>query len=182
MFVSKAKLLAVALSVTIAMVSFTAQADLPPDMRAKVERYKAKLVEWARDPVLVNAVREANNGNGLAGMTNAKWDALTETDPTVTAFQTNAAGRMLSQLDDDKGISKLYLRDAKGNIVAGSNKPILYNNSNRAPFSEAMKGSPFHANEVKPDTTTQIKGVQLSVPVLDRGKAIGVLQTSVVAD
>lgn len=177
------KFLYVALVVSSSIAaSMPAQAELSGALQAKVEKYKTRLTEWVRNPVLMTAVREANQGGSLAGMTNAKWDGLADTDPLVTAFQTNPAGRVLIDLEEDKGISKLYLRDAKGNIVASSNKPILFNNSNRAPFAEAFKGKPYAANEVKPDTTTQIKGVQLSVPLMDGGKPIGVLQTSVVAE
>lgn len=176
------KFLHIVLVVTAGLMTVPAHAELSSELQAKVDKYKARLTEWARNPVLLTAVREANEGGTLAGMTNAKWDSLADTDPMVTAFQTNPAGRVLTGLEEDKGISKLYLRDAKGNIVASSNKPILFNNSNRAPFAEAFKGKPFAAQEVKPDTTTQIKGVQLSVPVMDGGKPIGVLQTSVVAE
>lgn len=181
-FISKVSLMAAIVAIGASFAVLPARADLSPDVRAKVERYKAKLSEWAHNNVLVAAVREANARGAMLGMTNSKWNDLAETDPTVVGYQNNPAGRLLRSLDDDKGISKLYLRDAKGNLVAGSNKPILYNNGNRAPFFEAFKGAPFYAAEVKPDTTTQIKGVQLSVPVMDKGKPIGVLQTSVVVD
>ena len=179
---SRVALLSSYVALGLGLMPVSAQAELSPEMSAKVERYKAKLTEWARNPLLVGAVREANKGDGLAGMSNAKWEALAETDTMVTSFQTNAAGRALSEFEVDQGISKLYLRDAKGNLVAGSNKPLLYNNSTRKPFAEAFKGAPFVEKEVKPDTTTQIRGVQLSVPVLENGKPIGVLQTSVVAE
>ena len=179
---SRVALLSSYVALGLALMPVSAQAKLSPELTAKVERYKAKLTEWARNPVLVGAVREANKANGLMGMSNAKWEGLAETDAIVTSFQTNPAGRALSEMEADQGISKLYLRDAKGNLVAGSNKPLLYNNGTRKPFSEAFKGTPFVEKEVKPDTTTQIKGVQLSVPVLDGGNPIGVLQTSVVAE
>lgn len=180
--ITKTAILALTIAVGASFFSMPVSAELPPDVERKAERYKDKLVDWARNPVFVAAVRDANSGNALAGMTNAKWDGLSDTDPVVVAFQTSPAGRMLGELESDKNMSKLYLRDARGNLVAGSNKPILYNNANRKPVSEAMKGAPFVAKEIKPDPTTQVKAVQVSVPVLDNGRTIGVLQTSVVAD
>ncbi len=156
---------------------------LPPEVQAKVDVYKKKLVEWATNPAIVAAVKAANAKGGLAGMGNAKWTELDEKDPVVLAFQNNEAGKIISKWDTDTGISKLYLRDEKGNLVASSNKPLLYNNGSRPWIANPMKeGKPWSATEVKPDPATQIKGVHVSVPVLDGGKSIGVLHSSVVAE
>jgi hypothetical protein len=57
----------------------------------------------------------------------------------------------------------------------------LYNNANRPPFKNGLAGA-WNDNVVKPDPTTQKKTVQVSVPVVDGGKNIGVLQTAVVAE
>lgn len=162
-----------------------AMADpVTPQIQAKIDTYKTKLVEWAANPALVAAVKESNVKGGLvAGMSNAKWDDLDEKDPVVLAFQSSGAGKAVSQLDQDNGISKLYLRDEKGNLVACSNKPLLYNNSSKPWIANPLKeGKPWSAAEVKPDPATQIKGVHLAVPVLDGGKTIGVLHTSVVVE
>ena len=157
---------------------------ISPDLQAKIDTYKKKLVEWAANPMFIAAVKESNAKGGLVpGMNNAKWDDLAEKDPVVLGFQSNEAGKAVSQLAQDKGISKLYLRDEKGNLVACSNKPLLYNNSSKPWIANPLKdGKPWFATEVKPDPATQIKGVHLAVPVLDNGKTIGVLHTSVVAE
>lgn len=159
-----------------------ARAELPADVAAKVETYKKKLVEWAANPAVVAAVKESNAKGGMAaGMSNAKWEDLPDSDPVVKSFQTNAAGKLVSKWEEDKLLDKLYVRDEKGNLVAGSNKPLLYNNGNRAPFKNGLAGV-WADSTVKPDPTTQKKTVQLSVPVVDGGKHIGVLQTAVVAE
>ena len=161
-----------------------AQANsLAPEVQAKIETYKKKLVEWAANPGIVAAAKAANSKGPLAGMGNAKWTDLEEKDPVVLAFQENEAGKILSKFDQDKGISKLYLRDEKGNLVAASNKPLLFNNLSKPWISTPLKdGKPWSATEIKPDPATQVKGVHLSVAVLDGGKAIGVLHTSVIAE
>jgi hypothetical protein len=151
-------------------------------VQGKVDTYKKKLVEWAATPAVVAAVKESNAKGGLvAGMTNAKWDELADSDPVVKGFQTNVVGKLLSKWEEDKTLDKLYVRDEKGNLVAGSNKPLLYNNGNRPPFKNGLAGA-WNDNVVKPDPTTQKKTVQVSVPVVDGGKNIGVLQTAVVAE
>ena len=156
-----------------------AHAELPPAAQAKVDKYKKLLSEWAKDPVIVAAVKEANGSDGIPGMTNAKWDALVETDAAVTAVQTNPAGQLVTKLEADTGINKLYLRDGKGNIIAASNKPLLYSIANRPAMTVMATSQPWAQGEVKPDPTTQIKSVQLAVPVMDHGKPIGVLHTGV---
>jgi len=159
-----------------------ARADLPPDVAAKVENYKKKLVEWAATPVIVAAVKESNaKGGMIPGMGNAKWDELADTDPMVKGLQNNAAGKLVSKWEEDKVLDKLFVRDEKGNVVAASGKPLLYNNANRPPFKNGLAGV-WADNVVKPDPTTQKKTVQVSVPIVDGGKNIGVLQTAIIAE
>ena len=140
------------------------------ETQAKVERYKKKLQEWAADPVLISAVKEANaKGGAVPGMTNAKWDGLADTDPVVKAMQTSAAGKFVTKLDEETGIKKMFVRDAKGSLVAGSIKPLLFNIADRPVFT-AITGKVYSGAEVKTDPTTQKKSVQVSVPILDGGK------------
>jgi len=159
----------------------SAWADLSPDLAAKVEGVKKKMIEWAANPTIVAAVKAANGSDGLiAGMSNSKWDELTDKDPVVLGFQTSPAGKLAVEWEKDKTIGKLYVRDLKGNLVASSlNKPLLYNVATRPPFIQAMKGAAWNTTEVKQDPTTQAKSIQVSAPVLDGGKPIGVIHTSV---
>lgn len=163
------------------MLCATAIADpLSAGLQAKVDKYKAKLNEWAATPAVVAAVKEANSKGAIA-MTNAKWDELADSDATVQGLVSGPVGKQLAKWEEDKSISKLFLRDAKGNLVAASSKPLLFNNAARPPFVNSFKGA-WAANEVKPDPTTQKKSVQIGVPVMDGGKAIGVLHSAIEAD
>jgi len=156
---------------------------ISPETQANVEKYKSKLTEWAADPAIIAAVKNSNAKGGLAaGMTNSKWEELKDNDPVVESYLKSPASKYLQNKGDDKGINKLYARDEKGNLVAGSNKPVLYNNSNRAPFQKAITGKVFSAPEAKPDPTTQKLSVQVSVPIMSDGKTIGVLHTAVNAN
>jgi hypothetical protein len=166
-----------------ALVAPVAQAALPANVQAKVDTYKKKLVDWAANPAIVKAVKEANaKGGMIPGMNNGKWDELADSDPQVTAILSTPASRLVIQWEADKGINKLFVRDEKGNMVAGSGKSLLYNAASRPPVKEAMKGAAWNADEIKPDPTTQIKSVHVSAPVLDGGKVIGVLHSAVTAE
>jgi hypothetical protein len=156
---------------------------ITPEVQAKVEHYKKKLTEWAANPAVVAAVKSANAKGGLVpGMTNSKWEDLKETDSMVTDIQNSDASKFLKTQEADKGINKLYARDEKGNLVAGSTKPALFNNAARPPFKMAMEGKAYADSEVKEDLTTKKKSVQVSVPIMSDGKAIGVLHTAVNAN
>ena len=156
--------------------------ELPAPLQAKVEIYKKKLVEWAANPVVISAVKEANASGGVAGMTNGKWDELEAKSPVVQAFETNKAGVLVNKWEEDKNINKLVVRDEKGNLVAASIKPLLYNNATRPVHINGMKGQVWAAAEIKPDPTTQIKSIQASAPVMDAGKVIGVIHAGITVE
>ena len=158
--------------------------SLNPALQAKVTKYKQKLSEWARDPRVINAVKEANRKGGLPGMTNLKWSDLSENDPAVTPILNNEASTLIKGwvAQNKGGISKLYLRDKEANLIAADDKPVFYNNAHQPPFSMPIQGKAWADTKTKLDTTTQVNGVHVGVPVMDGGKVIGVMQTNVVAD
>lgn len=174
-----ANLLQVVLLAAGVAVHAAAVADpLAPELQAKTEKYRQKLVEWAADPAVVGAVRDAN-AKGAPAMNNAKWEELADADVAVKAYTASPMGKQLAKWEEDKNISKLFLRDAKGNLVAASSKPLLFNNANRPVIVNTLKGSPWIAAEVKPDPSTQKRSVQIGAPVMEGGKVIGVLHTAV---
>ncbi|HEY9098087.1 MAG TPA: hypothetical protein VIN38_04375 [Thiobacillus sp.] len=154
---------------------------LPTIMQGKVDSYTKKLVDWAANPVIVAAVKEAN-AKGPGAMTNGKWNDLDEKDPAVMAYQTNKAGVIVGKWEDDKGINKLIVRDEKGNIVASSSKPLIFNNASRPAFANPIKGQAWSASEIKPDPTTGVRSVQAGAPVMDGGKVIGVIHAGISAE
>lgn len=172
----------VSLGLGLAALPAAAQSTLPAALQSKADAYKDKLTTWAANPVLVAAVKAANAKGPITGMSNGKWNDLDDKDPMVTAFESNPAGVLISKWEADKSINKLVLRDEKGNLVAASLKPIVFNNATRPSFMQAIKGQPWSDKEIKPDPSTGVKGVLASVPVMDGGKVVGVLHTSITAE
>lgn len=155
-------------------------ADLPADVQAKVEKAKKRLSELAADPSVVAAAREANAQE--PSMTNGKWVDVSDTDPMVKAILSTKTSLQIAKWEQaDASVNKLILRDQKGNLVAASVRPLIWNNASRPVFSNPIKGQVWAANEIKPDTSTQIPSVHVAAPVMDGGKAIGVLQAGVTA-
>lgn len=176
------RLLAASLFLGLAALPCHVSAALPQDMQAKVAKYKAKLVEWAGDAALVHAVKDSNAKGGLPGMTNAKWTALDDADPVVQGMLKSPASKKLLHWEADKGINKLFVRDLKGNVVAGSSKTLIYSTLSRPAIREALKGAPWNDDEIRRDPTTSVNSVFVSAPILDDGKVIGVIHTAVTAD
>lgn len=158
-----------------------ANAALPDAIQAKVDVYKKKMIEWAAHPALVKAAKDAN-AKGASGMSNAKWDELADNDPAVQATMSGPVSDQLKKWEEDKGINKLYLRDEKGNVIVGVSRTLLYNAMSRPHVAKALKGEVAQGQEIKPDPSTQLKSVQLAVPVLDGGKVVGVLHTAINAE
>ena len=165
-----------------AAIAAPAQAgELPANVASKVEAVTKQLVQLAADPMIVSAVKEAN-GRDAGGMNNGKWSDIADTDPAVKGITSSKVGAQITKWEAaDDAINKLVLRDQKGNVVGASAKPLLFNNASRPQFANAMKGQRWAAAEVKSDPTTQIQSVQVGVPVMDGGKAIGVLHAGVTA-
>lgn len=168
------------LTAGMALYAMNVNAALMPELADKVEAYKKKLTEWAAEPLIIKAVKEANAKGGIPGMNNAKWEELSETDPMVMALLNNEAAKLTKKLESaNESLVKLYVRASDGHLVAGANKPLIYNLSSRPPYKNAIGGQAWAADEVKADPATQIKSVQLSVPIMDGGKVIGILHTAI---
>lgn len=162
------------------LYAMSVSAALTPELADKVETYKKKLAEWAADPTIVNAAKVANAKGGIPGMNNAKWEELSENDPQVAALLNNEASKLTKKLErENERLVKLYVRARDGHLIAGSNKPLIYNVSSRPTYKNAMDGQSWAADEAKADPAMQIKSVQLSVPIMDDGKVIGILHTAV---
>jgi hypothetical protein len=164
-----------------AMAAPAQAAELPADVASKVAAVTKQLVQLAADPAIVSAAKEAN-GRDAGSMNNGKWADIADADPAVKAIISGKVGAQIAKWEAaNDAVNKLVLRDQKGNVVGASAKPLLFNNASRPQFANAMKGQPWAAAEVKSDPTTQIPSVQVGVPVMDGGKAIGVLHAGVTA-
>jgi len=157
--------------------SFSAQAELPADFKTKADAMMPNMSKWAADPAVVSA---AKAGTTAAGMANAKWSDLAESDAAVTGMASSALSKQLATYQK-AGVGKLIVRDKDGNLVAfaiGGEKPFLFNIANRPNFKAALAGADFVADKVAPDPSSQKPSVQIAVPIKDGGAVVGVLQAS----
>ncbi len=187
-YYSKNKMLSyVAVSVATLALFFAgvaAAADITPKMQPKIDAYKKQAAEWAADPEIIKAVKEANTKGPIAGMGNAKWRDLKDNDPIVQEFVTNATGQLLTKWlkADEKGINKIVLTGNKSHRVAFTSMPAIYIGKGKPNFDTSFNDDKvWQQGESKPDPSTNIESVQISAPVKDGDTVIGVLLVSLTA-
>jgi hypothetical protein len=172
--------LAAALSPLLASPAWASD-PIPAPVQKLVDEHRAKLLQWAANPLVVSAVKASNSSGGLAGMSPAKWAELSDNDAAVKGVLTSPAGKYVDSLDS-KIVNKVVVRDKAGNLVAANTKVALYNVSHRPVFKGAITGTPWQQDSVQKDVTTQVRSVQIAVPVKDGADVIGVMHASISAD
>ncbi len=169
--------------VILMLPAFAAAGDIKPKMQQKINEYKKKAVEWAAHPEIVKATREANAKGPIMG--NLKWRELKDDDPLLQSFSTNATAKLMIKFmeTNPKGINKIALSGNKGHRVAYTpvQKRLAYIAAGKPNFDESLDGNVWQQGESKPDPNTNIDSVQITVPVKDGGKVIGVLLLSLTA-
>ena len=157
---------------------------ITPAMQTKIDAYKTKATSLAADAALIKSIKEANVKGAITGMDNAKWEALSESDPVAAEMVSNAAGKLVTQWmnADAKGLNKLVVTGMYGQRFAFTSKPASYMSKDKSHFSESFTGKTWQMKETQPDPSTKIETVQITVPVKDGKEIIGVLLLSLTAD
>lgn len=157
--------------------------DVTPKMQPKIDACHKKTAEWAANPEVVKAVKEANAKGAIPGMGNAKWRDLKESDPLAQSFVSSPTGQLLTKWmnADAKGINKIVLSGNKSQRVAFTSMPAIYIGKGKPNFDEAFGGKAWQQGESKPDPSTNIDTVQIAAPVKDGKEVIGVLLVSLTA-
>lgn len=146
------------------------------------------LQAWGSDPVLVAAVKQQN----AAGMSldevkkkDAAWMATTGVNDFMQSLMSNNAAKQLKSLESSKPyFTETFLMDAQGANVAMTNKTSDYWQGDEDKFTQSYqdgKGA-LHVGKVKFDESAQAYLVQVSVPVMDGGSAIGAITIGVNLD
>ncbi len=162
------------------VLALDSAARITPEIRTQLDSEKRTLAKWAADPVVVAAVKAQNAKGAIPGMTNRKWHSLKPEDPTVQAFQKNSAGVWLTKkmAASDGMAREAFVSGAQGEKAAFVEKPTNYIHMGEPKFDVPMTG---HQWEGVPefDKSSHSHSVQISTPVFDKGKPIGVLTVGV---
>jgi hypothetical protein len=144
-------------------------------LQAKIDAKISAIKGWASDPAVVAAVK-AHNASAPAdhaAMTQDKWTTLTVLDPFVRSFSKNDAGVFLKSKKTDD-VSEAFVSDASGNKVAFLAKTTSWCHKGKPKHDVPMAGKTWQG-AIEVDESTGTQQIQVAVPVMDGGKAIGSL-------
>jgi hypothetical protein len=155
--------------------------EITGPVQVELDKQKAVVASWAASPVIVNAVMEQNKKGPIAGMDNTKWKVTRRSDSLVTGFQSNPAGQLLkAKVAEGQGtFNEAFLSAAQGEKVAFVEKTTSYIHKGQAKFDIPYGTGKFWQGKPEFDESSQTYAVQISVPVLADGKAIGALVVGV---
>ena len=164
---------------------FTARAvfafEMTPTTQAEIDKHKTLIAGWVADPVIVSAVKDQNGKGPIAAMDNPKWKNTRRSDAIVKAFQDNPAGKMLkAKLEASGGMyTEAFLSAAQGEKVAFVEKTTSYIHVGQPKFDVPLTTGKSWQGKPEFDESAQTYQLQISVPVLADGKAIGALVVGV---
>jgi hypothetical protein len=155
--------------------------EVTPAIQAELDKQKGVIATWAAAPEVLRAVKEQNVNGPLPEMDNARWKTLRRGDLVVRGFQMNPAGRFLKAKLNESGwtYSEAFLSAAHGEKVAFVEKTTSYIHKGSAKFDVPFQSGQPWQGEPELDDSSQMYTVQISVPVVDQGKRIGVLVVGV---
>jgi hypothetical protein len=132
---------------------------------------------WAASPIVIEAVLAQNAKGPIPGMDNAKWKTVPEKDAIVQGFINNEAAKFLkAEMAKTDGICVgAFLNAANGEKVAFSDKTGSYTHKGSAKFDVPFTTSKVWQGKPELDDSGKTYEIQISVPVLSEGKAIGAL-------
>ena len=165
--------------------SLTVSAEgLPPQINDLIP----ELQKWGQDSSLITAVTEQNK-SGLTieaiKLRDTEWRATDGLDDRMKAIMENSAAKRLLELEKSQPyFFEVFLMDNQGANVAMTNKTSDYWQGDEAKWQESFKDGTgaVHVGDVEFDESAQDYLVQISVPVMDSGKAIGAITIGVNLD
>ncbi len=153
-----------------------------------VNKLASELRAWGENPVLVAAVKAQNDQNQSLESIKSKdaaWQSTSGVDDFMKSLMENSAAKELARLEKSEPYYfELFLMDNQGANVAMTNKTSDYWQGDEAKFTESFKGGQgaIHISNVKFDESAQAYLVQVSIPVMDGGHAIGALTIGINID
>ena len=149
-------------------------------LEKKVKAYRAKLQAWAQSPEIMALARQHQHKSDPA-LVGADWRSP-GLAPAIAAMLNNEISRELSKLTRDRSVAKLLLLNDMGDVLGATQKPRYYNYGESLAFTEAIYSGVWAANRSNVDPTLRKRVVEMSAPIIDRNREIGVLYLQLYAD
>lgn len=175
----------IALAVLFALpgAAFAASKEVPRNL---VEFAEKSLLGIGQDPVIVSAVA-AQNAKGQSLERIKELDRRWQATPGIDAFmfelmRSRAAFVLLNLQVEHPFITESFVMDNRGALVGLTHKTSDYWQGDEAKFTESFGTGAVHYGQVELDESTGDYLVQVSVPVLKNGRAIGAITFGVNLD
>lgn len=176
---------AFALAVLLALpgAAFAVSKDVPQNL---VEFAEKSLLDVGQDPVIVSAV-VAQNARAQSLERIKELDRRWQATPGIDAFmfelmRSRAAFVLLNLQIRHPFITESFVMDNRGALVGLTHKTSDYWQGDEAKFTESFGTGAVHYGQVELDESTGDYLVQVSVPVLKNGRAIGAITFGVSLD
>lgn len=164
--------------------TFSFAEDVPEKAKALIPT----LQSWGENPTLIEAVKN-HNATGISldeiQKKDKEWRKVSGVDDFMKELMSNSAAKEMLTLEQSAPyLLELFLMGNQGANIAMTNKTSDYWQGDEAKFTESFKGGvgAVHLGEVEFDESAQAYLVQISVPVMDNGKAIGAITIGINLD
>lgn len=157
-----------------ALVATSALAEsLTPEQTTVFNKQVEEFKKIASDPKVVEAVKAVNAAApaDYKDMTQDKWKDLPVLDPKVRYFSKNALGEFLKTHKNEM-VTEMFVNAADGSKVAFLSKSSNWSHKGKPKHDQPMGGKTWQGG-IEMDESTGLKSIQVAVPVMDGGKAIG---------
>ncbi len=148
----------------------------------------SKLAEIGKDPVIVAAVKAAN-AKGITleeiKIKDKEWIATKGLTPFMKEMMNSQTGRHLSNIFySTQYFMEIFVMDNQGANIAMTGRTSDYWQGDEAKFKKSFNGGKggIFIDEVEFDLSCMAFLIQISVPVMDNGKAIGAITFGIDSD
>ncbi len=179
------------LMINLALLAFTpimASAQSQDVPKTLVEFAGTALVQFAQNPMVVESVQAQNaKGYSLSRIkeVDEDWKASESIQGYMFDLMRNRCSfALINFQNDNKFVVEAFVMDNKGALVGLTNKTSDYWQGDEAKFTESYKDGrgAIHYGDVEYDDSIGEIVIQVSVPVITGGKAIGAVTFGVSLD
>ena len=146
------------------------------------------LTEFGSDPVLVSLVRKSNASPQDVARLKAmdvRWQKKIDIEDFVKALMVSPASQRLAAIiGKHPYLPEAFIMDAQGTIIGETNRTSTYWKGEQEKFTAAYAGGSgaIWYGKLEYDESTKTNAVQISVPVMSAGNAIGAICFTVNVD
>ncbi|UCF99972.1 MAG: PDC sensor domain-containing protein [Spirochaetaceae bacterium] len=179
------------LLITLSLLAFApimASAQSQDVPKTLVEFSNTAMLQFAQNPMVVESVKAQNaKAYTLSRIKDVDedWKASSSIKGYMFDLMRNRCSYALMNFqNDNKFVVEAFVMDNKGALVGLTNKTSDYWQGDEAKFTESYKGGSgaIHYGDVEYDDSIGEIVVQVSVPVMTGGKAIGAITFGVSLD